>query len=74
MAISVSAPAFVHGGEQALAADLFRDVVVFLFEAERSGHAAAARIDFGNLQARNKPQRLQAGSRADVGFLVTMAV
>src|SRR5215475_7575649 len=38
-------------GSQAAIANRERQIVVLLFEAERTGHAAAARIDFADFEA-----------------------
>jgi hypothetical protein len=39
------------GGREAAVANGKRKIVVLLFETERAGHAAAARIDFADFEA-----------------------
>src|SRR6516225_5389086 len=50
-----------------------RDVVVLALEAERAGHAAAARVDLLDLEAR-PAERRDRRRRADERFLVAVAV
>src|SRR5512147_2937871 len=40
-----------HSRRESAVADLGRQLVMFLFEAERSGHATAAGVDFADLVA-----------------------
>jgi hypothetical protein len=47
---------------------------VLALEAERSGHAAAARIELLDFGARDLPQQLHRGAGAGDGFLVAVAM
>ena len=61
-------------GEEPTGADGARQLVVLLLEAERPRHAAAARVDFFDLEARRQPQHGQRWPGADERLLVAMAV
>src|SRR5205823_10812482 len=61
-----------HGRKETAAAYGNRNVVMFLFVAERAGHAAAAGIDFFDwISKRNGFLQI---TRADKRLLVTMSV
>lgn len=63
-----------YSSEQSTLPDLHRQPIMFGLKTKRPGHATAAGIDFFNFEA---PELLQAAhqwARADVGFLVAMAM
>ena len=63
-----------HGGEELEFGHLHRDIVVLGVETERTGHAAAARLNRLHLQIRNQPQHPLHRTHDAEGLLMTMAV
>src|SRR6267378_3976038 len=63
----------LHGGRQPTVAERDRDVVVLALEAERAGHAAAARVDLLDLESR-PAERRDRGCRADERLLMAVPV
>src|SRR5947209_10319872 len=63
----------LHRGRQPAIAERDRDVVVLALEAERTGHAAAARVDLFDLEP-GPAERRDRGRRADERLLVAVAV
>src|SRR5436309_1071975 len=63
----------LHRGREPTIAERDRDVVVLALEAERAGHAAAARVDFLDLESRPAKRR-DRGRRADERLLVAVPV
>src|SRR5437867_8128879 len=64
----------VHRRRETKAGDGTADIIVLLFKAERSGHAAASRVDLRDLITRGHPQRPQGRAGANMSLLVAMAV
>ena len=69
--ILVGAP---HGGQQRQLGHLDRGTIGVSAVTERAGHAAAARFDGLDLQARNEAQHLLDRLEGGEGFLVAVAV
>jgi len=63
----------LHGRRQSAVAERDRDVVVLALEAERAGHAAAARIHLGDLES-GPAERRDGRPGAHERLLVTVAV
>src|SRR5438309_6079971 len=63
----------LHRGREPTIAERDRDVVVLALEAERAGHAAAARVDFLDLESRPAKRR-DRGRGADERLLVAVPV
>src|SRR5512145_1463917 len=63
----------LHCGRQPAVAECHRDFVMLALEAERPGHAAAARVDLLDLESR-PAQHPDRRRRADERFLVAVAV
>ena len=66
--------AIAHGGEEALLADRPGDIMVGGLVPERTGHAAAAAVNFAGVAMGDGAEQGEGVGGADQGFLVTMPV